>query len=847
MKNELILNDLRICFFGKDIVRIERARDGYFCDENTFFIPDRNRSGQGGREYVLRGESLYFDEYALRIPQGGGLNGLYLEKNGKTIYRYKRKKNSGELPRPYRTPEVFAISDTPRIFIPQGGYSAEREGEYRIEEGAEDIYLLFAEGDAKKLRRLYVALTGRCELVRLSTFGGWNSKYYAYREEEAKQLILDYERYKVPLDNMVIDTDWRASENGWGYEINSALFPDMKGFLDFAHSRGVEIMFNDHPEPVGQSHVFAPCEIEYREKNLQSLMRLGLDTWWYDRNWHTHLISPTKNVRWETFGLYLFCDITKNFYRKKSGNADIYRRPVIMGNVVDVSNGDYCGIKDSASHRYSVQWTGDIASLSCTLAQEVENLVRCTDNCVPYMHSDCGGHTGNPDKEQFVRWMQYGTLSPVFRPHCTNSVERFREPWLYDGETLSIVREYNLLRYRLIPYLYSRAYETYQTGVGMFRSLAMEFPQDRRARRTDEYLLGGDLLISPVCGAIPRKLRRTDYSAPVEVTFFDGTEGKGEPIAAAVWDRLDMNLNHVSPANGVPVYNFSAKIRTKICVRKPVQLYIKTDDGATVFLDGKCVLEDKSMHSAMLFPLAMLAPNEDHSLEIDYFQAGGEAFLGLYAAEISNEGEKEVYLPAGRWMDLFSGTVYSGGRTVRKKYDLKEMPLFVRLGSLIPLAEAAQNTKRQDWRKIVYDFYPDKSASADGYLYEDDGETTAYQTGQFRRSEYFAEYHADENAYVVTLKGAQGGFSGERFCQSRTAVIKFHCVSEESDVIRICVDDRVCAFSRCEKAQIFPLNAGEGAPDGTVLSVSFEADVSADHVIKFYLADGSSAVESSRL
>lgn len=74
-------------------------------------------------------------------------------------------------------------------------------------------------------------LTGRNELVRLSTLGGWNSKYYAYTEEEAKQLILDYEAHNVPLDVMVIDTDWRSCEHGWGYDINTKLFPDMKRFL----------------------------------------------------------------------------------------------------------------------------------------------------------------------------------------------------------------------------------------------------------------------------------------------------------------------------------------------------------------------------------------------------------------------------------------------------------------------------------------------------------------------------------------------------------------------------------------------------------------------------------------
>ena len=63
--------------------------------------------------------------------------------------------------------------------------------------------------------------------------------------------------------------------------------------------------------------VFDPKEVRYREEKLQGLMELGLDTWWYDRNWHTKLNSPSKRVLPETFGLYLFEEITKHFYEKK--------------------------------------------------------------------------------------------------------------------------------------------------------------------------------------------------------------------------------------------------------------------------------------------------------------------------------------------------------------------------------------------------------------------------------------------------------------------------------------------------------------------------------------------------
>lgn len=68
-----------------------------------------------------------------------------------------------------------------------------------------------------------------------------------------------------------------------------------------------------------------------------------------------------------------------------------------MGNIVNIIHGIYQSINDSASHRFGIQWTGDIASDEHSLAREAETLVRASDNCIPYVNADCGGHVGNPD------------------------------------------------------------------------------------------------------------------------------------------------------------------------------------------------------------------------------------------------------------------------------------------------------------------------------------------------------------------------------------------------------------------------------------------------------------------
>lgn len=837
---QYIYGDIRIQFFGAEIIRIEQMKDGRFCDENTFFIPNKSNYLNINVDFTVDETGISFGKYRIHFPKNERtLLGLSIEKEGKTVYKYKKFDNTGELPSLAKTPCVFALSDNPRIVVPNNGYSYRgniRNSGYVIDEYVQDVYLFLCEKDAKKLRKLFVELTGRNELVRLSLLGSWNSKYYAYTEETAKKLIENYERHDIPLDVMVIDTDWRECKNGWGYDVNRKLFPDMKRFIDYAHSHGVEIMFNDHPEPVDGASVFEPREIKYREENLQNLLNIGLDAWWYDRNWTTCLISPTKGVSCETFGLYLYYDITKNYFSNRDGEN--FTRPVIMGNVNDVFNGQYRSIKDSASHRYSVQWTGDNLCDLDSLTREIENLIKCSDNCIPYVNSDCGGHRGDPGKELFVRWMQFGTLSPVFRPHCDDQVKCGREPWAYDEETENIVKEYIDLRYRLLPIIYKNAFNNYLCGEPIFKSLGYEYPTDKKAlSRTDEYMLGNDILIAPIAGNKREPIAEKNYISPVKALFYEGTECKGEPIATSEWSRLLMKLHNESPTDGVPMYNFSARFETTVRFNEKVMLYIKTDDGSTVYVNGNKVLEDKSFHSAKLFPLCSLAAKESHRVEIEYFQASGDAFCGLYAEKVNDDDLKEVYLPIGKWLDVFDGTIYDGGKTVCKRYDLRSMPLFVRVGALLPLAYEAKNTKEQKWNKLMFDFYPNREARDSGYLYEDDTVTVAYKKGEYRKSEYEAYYDGEKEAFIIKLYATKGDFEGSKSFDNREIKIKYHLLPGAKDVKRVVVNGETAEFSVKKKdASAFPFNAEDSACDGDCLLVKFSIDVKRQYEICFYLS-----------
>lgn len=104
-----------------------------------------------------------------------------------------------------------------------------------------------------------------------------------------------------------------------------------------------------------------------------------------------------------------------------------------------------------------------------------------------------------PAKRIFTRWFEYGTFLPTLRVH---GERRHTEIWAYGRQAEGILARYDRLRYQLIPYIYSLARHTYQSGAPFMRALWMDFPHDPQvANIGDEYMFGPDFLVAPVVSA----------------------------------------------------------------------------------------------------------------------------------------------------------------------------------------------------------------------------------------------------------------------------------------------------------------------------------------------------------
>jgi alpha-D-xyloside xylohydrolase len=201
----------------------------------------------------------------------------------------------------------------------------------------------------------------------------------------------------------------------------------------------------------------------------------------------------------------------------------------------------------AGSQRYPVHWSGDAQATWGGMAGALRGGLGFACSGGAWWSHDIGGFWGPdafrpPSPRLYVRWAQFGLLSPIARFHGTTP----REPWEFGDEAVAVVREFSRLRYRLIPYLEVCGREAEASGRPVLRPLLLEFPDDPIAWRMDlEYLLGPLLLVAPL--------------------FDEGDEREVYLPAGEWWDWWDDHVYH-----GPRMIRVSASLtRVPLFVRGP--------------------------------------------------------------------------------------------------------------------------------------------------------------------------------------------------------------------------------------------------------------------------------------
>jgi alpha-D-xyloside xylohydrolase len=144
-------------------------------------------------------------------------------------------------------------------------------------------------------------------------------------------------------------------------------------------------------------------------------------------------------------------------------------------------------------------WSGDINNDFATLEAQVPLGLNTGLSGIPYWGTDVGGffHPIPETGELYARWFQFGAFSPIFRSH--GWVWREHVPWAHGPEVEAICRRYAELRYRLLPYTYTLAWQARALGLPLMRPLVLNYPDDPRVWNLGhEFLWGDDFVVAPV-------------------------------------------------------------------------------------------------------------------------------------------------------------------------------------------------------------------------------------------------------------------------------------------------------------------------------------------------------------
>jgi hypothetical protein len=451
----------------------------------------------------------------------------------------------------------FFHDDTGRpLLSPQTNWLVPRE-----DRGAADWYFCAYGHDYRRALALGSDLFGHVYMPPKWAFGAWYSRYWPYKDEEERAIVKQFRAMGVPLDVLVIDVDWHP--NGWeSYDWNEQLFPDVTGFLAWVHEQGCKVTLNNHPGqlPAGDSHFTEICkrlgiDSKGRESvglNMadqaqaaasfevlrQPLHKQGVDFWWIDGN--SAGMDGLDSQQWTSRQYF---DYTEKFTGKRGLLFARYGGP-----------GD----------RYPVGFSGDTFSQWGVLGYEVMFTSRAGNVLFPYWSHDIGGFMGDREPaDLYVRWLQFGALSPILRLHSNHGV---REPWEYGQDGMDAARTYFRLRYALLPYIYSYARRVWETGEPLCKPLYLDWPEEEEAyRHDDEYLFGDAILVAPVAEAAPegQPSRRQVWLPPGDwVDFWSGQAyASGTLTYEADLQRLPMFLRRGSIVVEGPVGDYVGQKR----------------------------------------------------------------------------------------------------------------------------------------------------------------------------------------------------------------------------------------------------------------------------------------------
>lgn len=394
----------------------------------------------------------------------------------------------------------------------------------------------------------YRQLTGVTHLLPKATYGYIQSKAIYPTQEQLLDVAKGYRDRNLPLDVLVVDflNMTRQGE----MDLDPTRWPDPAAMNRHLHSMGIGTLLSVWPHFSEGTQFYdmlrqkgwlihtadgTPDRGSYTKEvgpNIDTTNPEAAKWWWnsirdryvkpygFDYIWLDETepdVDPAKDFfyigsgarYYNVYPLFHTASVYEGF-RRDFGDS---RRVMILARAA------YLG----AQRNGTVFWSSDITATWDMLKRSIPAGLNFVASGMPYWDTDIAGFFSPPIyadyhpahkplidpsdahsnvdgyadyPELFVRWFQWGAFQPVMRAH---GERMHNEVWSYGKEAEPILEKYLRLRYELMPYIYSIAYRTYQTGAPFTRALFMDFPSDPKVFNIpDEYMFGPAFLVAPV-------------------------------------------------------------------------------------------------------------------------------------------------------------------------------------------------------------------------------------------------------------------------------------------------------------------------------------------------------------
>lgn len=517
----------------------------------------KNRPLISEKEGYIKTDSLEIIEFNLNPKEvlfGGGARALGMNRRGHRLTLYNRAHYGYETQSAlmnYTIPLVLSSNlyaihfDNAPIGFLDLDSKKNNTLAYQTISGRK-TYQVIAGSDWDEITDQYTSLTGRQPIPPRWVFGNFSSRFGYHSEKEVRATVQKFTEDKIPLDAVVIDIYWFGKDiqgHMGNLEFLKDSFPNPELMISDFQKKNIKTVLVTEPfiltsskkwkeasdnnylgkdstgKPfiydfyfgnTGLVDIFSQKAVDWFWNIYKELTQMGVQGWWGDLG--EPEVHPAAMLH-ETGT----ADEVHNIYGHEWAKMifDGYRRDFPDQRPFILMRAGYSG-----SQRFGlIPWSGDVSRSWGGLQSQPEIALQMGMQGLAYMHSDLGGFGGGEkfDPELYIRWLQYGVFQPVFRPHAQEHIAP--EPVFHDEKTKSLAKKSIELRYALLPYNYTLAFENNQSGRPLMRPLFFDEPVNESLyNRSDCYFWGENFLVRPI---LQSGIKTVEVQFPNTHNWFD--------------------------------------------------------------------------------------------------------------------------------------------------------------------------------------------------------------------------------------------------------------------------------------------------------------------------------------